>query len=153
MRIIFSVKWIFSLRVCHVCWYWPSLLRSDPWPHRGIRRSKSTHCLSQRIMLQSAIEQVHQSFLYFIIIFHLKGKQSMCYWRLYMSKMIPNMISLNFAGLLLEMSTIFYDVTRETCHFQHNGGQQYFMNFEWCFWSKTGHFIGNLGPNMIKHVS
>ncbi len=24
-----------SLPVCHVCWQWPSSLRSDPWPHRG----------------------------------------------------------------------------------------------------------------------
>ncbi len=72
MHIIFSVKWIFSLWVHHVCWYWPSLLRSDPWPHRG--RYKSTHCLSQRIMLQIAIERTHQSFLYFTVIFHPKGK-------------------------------------------------------------------------------
>ncbi len=70
------------------------------WPLTPSRRYKSTHCLSQRIMLQIAIELAHQSFLYFTVIFHPKGKQSLCYQWLYMSKIIPKMISLNFVGLL-----------------------------------------------------
>ncbi len=37
--------------------------------------TKST-CLSQRIILQIAINQAYQSFLYFTVIFHLKGKES-----------------------------------------------------------------------------
>ncbi len=49
------------------------------WPLTSSWKYKSTHCLSQHIMLQIAIERAHQSFLYFTVIFHLKWKQSVCY--------------------------------------------------------------------------
>ncbi len=123
-------------------------LRSDPWPYCG--RYKTT--LSLSIMLQIAIDQAHHSFLYFTVMFHLKGKQSVCYRWLYMSKMIPKMISLNFAGVLLEMSMTWWRHTRDmplsTWWLEDNNN---------IFWTLndvlTGHFMGNLSPNTINHVS
>ncbi len=29
---------------------------------------------------------------------------------------------------------------------------EHFVEIEWCFCSKTVHFMGNLGVNMIEHV-
>ncbi len=84
------------------------------------QRYKSTHCLSQHILLQIAIAQVHQSFLYFTVIFHPKGKQSVLSATLYVEN-DQFKFRRSTAAQSIEISTIFYDTTRKTCHFQHNG--------------------------------
>ncbi len=57
----------------HLC-----ILTPDP-----IAEGTNQHSLSQGIMLQIAIERAHQSFLYFTVIFHPKGKQSVLSVTLY----------------------------------------------------------------------
>ncbi len=94
----------------HLC-----VLTPDP-----LLEGTNQHSLPQYTMLQIATEQTHHSFLYFMVIFYLKGN-NLCVISDFICRKWFRKWCLNFAGLLLEMSTIFYDLTRETCHLQHVG--------------------------------
>ncbi len=80
--------------------------------------------------LQIAIKRTHQSFLYFTVIFHAK-KNNLCVMGDFMSKMIPKMISLNFAGLLQHSTRFFMHTLNDV----------------------FGQNLAILDPNTIEHVT
>ncbi len=86
------------------------------------------------------------------VIFRSKGKQSACYRRLYMSKMIQKMISLNFKGLLQHSTWFLMSPARHAISTRWME-DNILQTLNDAFGKKADHLTAYLGQNTIEHVS